>query len=345
VAQPLDREAPPAPTPRMRRHLVSIEELLAWSSRTAPPDLDPPPPPHTAGRAQQAQRQVAPLPAGRPRVLHCHDMMGGYCRPADEGYLQCFSGWHAVDAIIYFAHHRVSIPPQCWIDACHMRGKPCLGTLITEGASGLRDNSLLLGRTDEAAERLADLCATYGFDGWLVNIESDVGASGVPALVDLLQLLTICTKQRVGDHALVIYYDSLDATTGRIAYQNALTPANLPFFDACDGIFTNYWWDARALAASTQLAGARRHDVYAGIDCFARGPNPHFTMPYLAGPGCATGVRIVADSGLSLAVFAPGWSLECGEACGKDDSAEAAQCDARFWEALGVTRLFGRRPE
>ena len=36
--------------------------------------------------------------------------------------------------------------------------------------------------------------------------------SAVASLAEWLQLLTICCKHRVGDHALVIYYDSLDAT-------------------------------------------------------------------------------------------------------------------------------------
>jgi endo-beta-N-acetylglucosaminidase D len=148
----------------------------------------------------------------------------------------------------------------------------------------------------------------------------------------------VCCKQRLGDHALVLYYDSLDARTGKIAYQNGLSPANKPFFDACDGLFTNYWWSTPVLQASTALAGARRRDVYAGVDCFARPPNPSFVMPYQAG-GCATGVRMVADAGLSLALFAPGWSLECGAA--KDQVGDAArQCDAAFWEQLAARRLF-----
>ena len=112
----------------------------------------------------------------------------------------------------------------------------------------------------------------------------------------------------------------------------------MPFFDACDGLFTNYWWGAPGLNSSAALAGARKYDVYAGIDCFARGPNPNFVMPYRAGQ-CGTGVRMVREAGLSLALFAPGWSLECGEAKQCEGDAEAARaCDARFWQALGLPR-------
>ena len=71
-------------------------------------------------------------------------MKGGYNSLADEGYLQAFSGWVAIDAFIYFAHHRVSLPPKCWIEACHARGLPCLGTLITEGSAGGLENRTML---------------------------------------------------------------------------------------------------------------------------------------------------------------------------------------------------------
>ena len=95
------------------------------------------------------------------------------------------------------------------------------------------------------------------------------------------------------------------------------------------------WWGKSQLDSSAALAGSRRHDVFVGIDCFARGVN------YAAGTGCASAVRAVREAGLSLALFAPGWSLECGEAqsCANDPVA-ARECDGRFWAALGVERLF-----
>lgn len=109
------------------------------------------------------------------------------------------------------------------------------------------------------------------------------------------------------------------------------------YFDACDGIFTNYWWRERSLAETAQAAaraGGRAADVYVGVDCFARGD-----LCYSAGPGCGLAVRLVREAGLSLALFAPGWSLEVGEAKGRRGE-EAKRADARFWEALGVERCF-----
>ena len=79
--------------------------------------------------------------------------------------------------------------------------------------------------------------------------------------------------------------------------------------------------------------------VFSLIDCFARGD-----LTYSAGPGCASAVQAISEAGLSLALFAPGWSLECGEAnaCKDSDVDAARRCDARFWEALGVARLFAK---
>ncbi len=42
------------------------------------------------------------------------------------------------------------------------------------------------------------------------------------------------------------------------------------FFDACDGIFLNYTWNAAKLASSVTAAGDRQYDVYVGVDVFGR---------------------------------------------------------------------------
>lgn len=43
------------------------------------------------------------------------------------------------------------------------------------------------------------------------------------------------------------------------------------FFDACDGLFTNYNWKEEHLERTRGLAGPRHTDVYVGVDVFARG--------------------------------------------------------------------------
>lgn len=82
------------------------------------------------------------------------------------------------------------------------------------------------------------------------------------------------------------------------------------------------------LKQSRELAtAARRNDVYAGIDVFAR-DRPR--LSYDAGPGCVKALEEVAACGLSAALFAPGWTLE--NASGGSASPELLE--AQFWEAL-----------
>ena len=120
-------------------------------------------------------------------------------------------------------------------------------------------------------------------------------------------------------------------------YQNALSPANASLFAACDGLFTNYWWGGKELACSASLAGPvapgapdRRHDVYCGVDLFAR------NCSYSEGPGCAAPCRATRNASLSLALFAPGWSLEAGPGRGAQSPAAAAAADRSFWDGLGL---------
>lgn len=43
------------------------------------------------------------------------------------------------------------------------------------------------------------------------------------------------------------------------------------FFDACDGIYLNYNWNDEKLRNSVNIAGNRRYDIFAGVDCWGRG--------------------------------------------------------------------------
>jgi hypothetical protein len=52
---------------------------------------EPLPPPLALAEAQRA-----------PRMMHCHDMQGGYCELADETYRSAFGGWADIDEFCYF---------------------------------------------------------------------------------------------------------------------------------------------------------------------------------------------------------------------------------------------------
>lgn len=79
-----------------------------------------------------------------------------------------------------------------------------------------------------------------GFDGYLINIETPV--RNVGRLIGWLGFLTKEMNKAVPG-SQIIWYDSIIVPTGEIRYQNALNQYNLPFYQAANGIFTNYWWN------------------------------------------------------------------------------------------------------
>ena len=111
----------------------------------------------------------------------------------------------------------------------------------------------------------------YAFDGWLVNIEAPLpgGVADHARLVGFLGKLRdacrsrcamakviICMYTRTRSQSVndacdvsafserlcenLITDDSLSAR-GHVEYSNGLLPHNIPLFNACDGIFLNYW--------------------------------------------------------------------------------------------------------
>ncbi|NXR15418.1 ENASE acetylglucosaminidase, partial [Semnornis frantzii] len=282
--------------------LSGLEELLAWK-----PDGNDD---FNISTVPLAKRQP-PLHSKRPRTLVCHDMRGGYI---DDRFIQgsatrnpyVFYHWRYIDIFVYFSHHTVTIPPVCWTNAAHKNGVPVLGTFITEWTDGEKLCEAFLAGGEEAyravSEQLARIAQHYRFDGWLINLENTLSAAAVRNLSHFLRHLTAEVHSAVPG-GLVIWYDSI-LRNGALKWQNELNEENRVFFDACDGLFTNYNWKEAHLERTRELAGPRHTDVYVGVDVFARGE--------VIGGGFDTdkSLRLIRQHGLSAAIFAPGWVYE-----------------------------------
>ncbi|BGP47218.1 hypothetical protein JCM10450v2_003070 [Rhodotorula kratochvilovae] len=318
------RAAGPAPVAAPPDYFDSLAELAAYAAAPRPPRSRFAAPPAPLVPPTAAEDDVE----GQGRMLVCHDYKGGYSERDDErGYTFGFS------------HHRVSCPSAGWIRAAHQSGTKILGTLIFEHDAGRADIVELVAPSSPTsssaaaaapfnrlstryADALVNLALERGFDGWLVNVEVPLGGEGGPeragrahaqALVAWLRYFSAEMRRRV-PRGEVMWYDAV-TTEGKLAWQNAVTHLNKPFFDACDSIFLNYWWRQDQLESTAALLGkldnTRRQDVYFGIDIFGRGS--------LGGGGFESwrAVHTIgqaradsSSSGFSTALFAPGWTVE-----------------------------------
>lgn len=95
----------------------------------------------------------------------------------------------------------------CRTNAAHRNGAAMLGTFILEweaGAAVCKDLFASKQSAEHAAKQLARIADWYGFEGWLVNIESNV-SQGVVFLDVFLRVLTAEMHKLRDQQALVIW--------------------------------------------------------------------------------------------------------------------------------------------
>ncbi|KAL9691938.1 hypothetical protein QQ045_012366 [Rhodiola kirilowii] len=183
--------------------------------------------------------------------------------------------WYLIDVFVYFSHSLVSIPPPGWVNTAHRHGVKVLGTFITEWDEGRDISNNLLATKESAhmyADRLAELAAALGCDGWLnknccvpINMEVQLDKEQITNLKEFVSHLT--EKMHAGVANSLVIYGQYDSVTidGKLSWQDQLNDNNKPFFDICDGIFETY------PKLSGLTAGDRKFDIYMGIDAFGRG--------------------------------------------------------------------------
>ncbi|KAJ8251742.1 hypothetical protein GJAV_G00224940 [Gymnothorax javanicus] len=301
--------------------LKTLDELLSWKRSDANP--------FNVATVPLASR-VPSLTNTQRKTLVSHDMMGGYL---DDRFVQgaeseipyAFYHWQHIDIFNYFSHNMVTIPPVVWTNAAHKHGVLVLGTFITEWKEGARMCELFLAGEESyrvAADQLVEIANCYGFDGWLINIENGLSENAVKNTPLFLRYLTD-QMQACVPGSLVLWYDSV-IQDGSLRWQNELNDSNRMFFEACNGIFTNYNWSERSLEWMSTFPSAQgRHtDIYVGVDVFARGD--------VVGGKFDTykALELIRKHGFSTAIFAPGWVYE------QNNKNEFRLNQDRFWGLL-----------
>ncbi|KAK9465393.1 glycosyl hydrolase family 85-domain-containing protein [Lipomyces arxii] len=293
------------------RNFSSLSELDNWCE-----SLDK----LQKSHAPLRQRHINPDSVLTPRLLLCHDFKGGYSTDEDEyfqGYFPHKTGvayWARAlaltDTFVYFSHKRVAIPPVTWVNGCHKSGVRCLGTIMFEHSQSTPDARKLLrlnasGIGYHYADLFVRVAKHYGFDGYLMNLEMTMeNSQEARELINFIEYMKYRLHKVIGLEARVIWYDSL-TTDNRLAYQNALNGTTLPFFNAADGLFTNYFWKERQVFDGAQLAGALyRLKLWTGVDVWGR--NVQHPAKWQIGKA----LQKIENAGTSIALFAPAWVYE-----------------------------------
>ncbi|KAJ8730433.1 hypothetical protein PYW07_017471 [Mythimna separata] len=243
-----------------------------------------------------------------PKTLVCHDMADGYhddciIDGTTNSDAYTFYNWAGIDIFCYFSHHLITIPPVGWINVGHAHGVKVIGTIITEWADGVAFWDAVLDsevQYQNVASALVAIAKTLKFDGYLLNVENKVGKPEV--LLAFVRYFQRLLHEEL-PHATLLWYDSV-TVRGNLSWQNKLNDKNMAFFEACDGLFTNYSWTPEDVPASAELAGARVTDLYIGIDVFGRN--------FYGGGQFNTqeAIKVVHAAGCSIALFAPAWTHE-----------------------------------
>lgn len=283
----------------------TFEEVASWEFA----DVDPIQQPNQPLLPRSTGKVYCPgLDGPKTKLLLCHDYKGGYhdyesVRPAPlDSELYSCRYLQFVDIFIYFSHKLVCIPPPTWTNALHRNGVKVLGTLLIEPQTPHMERLFI--RRDGSftvAKQIADMTDTYGFDGWLVNVEQDAPESCKAWSENLISFLS-ALREVLGEKKQVIWYDAL-TSDGDVYYQNGLTSMNCRFAKATSGLFTNYKWTEENLAESKLFARQidfSTGDVFFGVDLWAQNTDmsgsARVTYPPRGGGGTNTGlVSTVTD--------------------------------------------------
>ena len=236
------------------------------------------------------------------KVLLCHDYKGGYhdyegVRPTEvdaEDYSCEYLQY--IDIFIYFSHKLVCVPPPTWTNVLHRNGVKVLGTFIIEPQSPDVERTLRECDGDfPVAQQLARMADTFGFDGWLLNLEKEFPRDAKNCMERLTHFIENL-KQHLGHDKQVVWYDAL-TVENEVDHQNGLSRKNLPFVRAADALFTNYEWMPSNVFEARRIANENNiptENIFFGIDVWAQdthfsGP-PRVTYPPERGGGTNTGV-------------------------------------------------------
>lgn len=259
--------------PAAQNTKLTVAQLMAWTS-TGPTAL-----PANVSRVPLAARQNSLAAQLNPNQSFSHQInyipdgmagWAGYLTEQNRFNLYNFTHWQYIDVLTWF-DGPVAIPTRPWVETAHRNGVKVIGTVYTNAA----DVAALIQKDATGnyigAQKLVDVAAYYGFDGWFFNQEASVSAATAVEVRNLLKRLQAIKPAGLEVH----WYDAMLPASGTVSYQNALNTSNQAMLQegstrVSDAMFTNYFWSGQNnINTSVTTAGALGRspfDVYMGAD-------------------------------------------------------------------------------
>ena len=280
---------------------LSVEQALAWQPSSKLADSNNISQVTLAPRFTAKASQLNPALNPNVKVLLAPDGMNNlanYLSEQSRFNLYNFTHWSQIDVLNWFAGTAdltVNLPARPWVEAAHKNGVKVIGTIYLAvaqwgGSADTAERFLL--RDDKGrfpmAHQLVKMAEYYGFDGWLMNQETDLSAvkndknelvKGVKDYNRAQQLgremLAFMTYlNHIAPQEMEIHWYDAQLIDGTVRWQNELNEKNAPFFGhktapTSDAIFLNYWWNKKMVQSSHDFAKKLKRDpymVYTGAD-------------------------------------------------------------------------------
>ena len=105
------------------------------------------------------------------------DQFDRYPQGGPRGNVYNFQHWQYVDTIYYYVHTVAAVPPVVWIHTAHRNGVKIVAAVTGDCDDGCdTEFNKLFEQPDCAAAQLHALASTFGFDGWLFDVEREAKA-------------------------------------------------------------------------------------------------------------------------------------------------------------------------
>lgn len=238
---------------------------------------------------------------GQVQVLIAPDGMNNFANYLEEQpkfNLYNFTHWSQIDVLNWFAgtaNETVSLPSRPWVETAHKNGVKVIGTVylsVAQYGGSVDTVEKLLEQDSQGrfvfADKLITLAQYYGFDGWLINPETNLtlvkNSAGevvkgqfeyknAARLGKKMQKFMHYLTQNASSGMEIHWYDSM-LLDGSVRWQNQLNHKNTPYFQQdnqriSDAVFINYWWNEGMVNASNQLAkqlNRSPYELYFGAD-------------------------------------------------------------------------------